>query len=189
MDWCCKTKHICNCTFLVGGHLKGNIAPFPVFKLHHSQNQYLSSSSPKLKTVIRHRKKMGDSLWSPKTHFCSLSSFIVTVWWIPCWKMSPDPRENKTLWTVSSFFQLSVCVQQSCTSVWHPRLKTRTNALCLVSGRKRAEQLHSPNFFYNIWEFLSSNMCSNSLLSLKDIKSRANVVVVRPAMGTTCVWM
>lgn len=95
----CITKRI---YYTGGSALKGEYHSSSCF-LQSQKNLCLRAALPlKLKTVIRHReRKKGDSVWGV---FCSLSFFIVTAWWIPRWKMSPDPRENKTLWTVSSFF-------------------------------------------------------------------------------------
>lgn len=53
--------------------------------------------------------------------------------------MSPDPLENKTLWTVSSFFQLGVYAVELYISVTS-QTKNQNKDLCLISGGKRAEQ-------------------------------------------------
>lgn len=100
----------------------------------------MSSTSPKLKTLIRHFE----------THFEArrdiLCFFLASSSWqrdgFHAGKCPPGPRENKTLWSVSSLVRAQ-CVRavQLYISVTS-QTKDRGELLCLDSGRRRGEQLH-----------------------------------------------
>lgn len=139
----CIKKHIYYCTFVGGGggSLKGEY-----HSTYHNITSLIAATKKhiyiyiykiciyelvfqKFKTVRRKKGRLALKL--EETFFVPRASSLWRRWWIPRRKMSPDPRENKTLSTEPSFFfQLGVTSQS----------KEQGKLLRLVSGRKRGEQ-------------------------------------------------
>lgn len=110
-DMYCIMKHIYYCTFFfcLSGHLKGTITPlnshFLFLSLDAAKIRIYEQLFPKAKDCNLSSRVKGRLALKPEETFSFLELLYCDgVMDSVLGKCPLDPRENKTLWTVSSFF-------------------------------------------------------------------------------------